>query len=204
MGKIKLGACVLIALLLCLTGLGQLKAACAAGAVARGAALFEELKSTRGVITERDSGSVTLSGEGYYPEVRLMLSGATLIVEGRNGGTITGADLKKGEQAVAYYGPGATRSLPPASQARLIILCPEGVEPPLFVQVARAELTKKEKSVRVVNSAGDMVLTVTAGVLKDYKKLRAGDRLLVWCKALTLSLPAYGYAEKAVLLEKGQ
>lgn len=204
MRKIKLGAYILMVLLLCLAGLGQLRPACAAEGKSHGAALFEELKSTRGAITERDSGSVTLSGEGYYPDVRLMLSGATLIVEGRNGGTITGADLKRGGQAVAYYGPGATRSLPPASQARLIILCPEGVEPPLFVQVARVELTKKEKSVRVVNGAGDMVLTITADVLKDYKKLRAGDRLLIWCKALTLSLPAYGYAEKAVLLEKGQ
>lgn len=166
----------------------------------RKAAPIEELRCTRGMITGIDEGGVTVTGEGYYPEVRLVLENDTLIAEGSAGDRIKKEALKKGVFAAAYYGPAASRSLPPSSLAKAVIICPEGVEPPLFVRALKVDPAEGEKAVRV--TCGDMVLTIAAAACEDYAAIRAGDTLLVWCKALTLSLPALGYAEKAVIVKK--
>ncbi len=122
----------------------------------------------RGPVTHTEDGRLSIDSqpesapsEGasigtYTGEVILNISEETLILDAVNGYPVLLDDLEDGSTVYAYVGPAMTMSLPPISNAELI-LCqiPADFKVPDYVEI---------KGVIADASSGTAVLTTTAGV----------------------------------------
>lgn len=150
---------------------------------------------------------VIVSVEGRRVEVKdddgrsviALLNRDTYIVDGVKGNLRLPGVLQEGQKVSVYYSSRMTRSLPPQAAAYAIILG-EAKDTPLFFPVDQVQLAEDGKAVRVLNSNNDIIATIDSAACPDYEQILPGDRLLVWTKVITMSLPGQTHADKAVIL----
>ena len=155
---------------------------------------------TKGQLTEVGSDSVRVEGDGGYKDIVLNVSQATQIVNAEDGAQVAFASLKKGENVVAYYGPGVSKSMPPQGNAfALVVGKPTSGSAGIYMKAGSIQQQDNE-SIKVLSSNGDRVITITSDVFPHLNVIREGSELLVWYDMLTMSLPGQAMATKAVLL----
>lgn len=150
---------------------------------------------------------VIVSVEGRRVEVKdddgrsviALLNRDTYIIDGVKGNLRLPGVLQEGQKVSVYYSSRMTRSLPPQAAAYAIILG-EAKDTPLFFPVDQVQLAEDGKAVRVLNSNNDIIATIDSAACPDYEQILPGDRLLVWTKIITMSLPGQTHADKAVIL----
>ena len=153
-----------------------------------------------GAITEIDGNKVVIRGEGQECVVALV-SDATYIVKGAKGKLRTAEELKVGQEVVAYYSARMTRSLPPQAQAFAIIIgdVRKDYIPQYFV-VDQVQKAADGSCVRVLNTTNDIIARIDKDACEDFASIKAGDKLLMWSRVMTMSLPGQTNAEKVVIL----
>jgi len=156
--------------------------------------------STTGEIKEISSGRVQVAGKGSFDEVIVNIQPHTHIVSGIDGTPVPFNELKKGDAITVYYGPRATRSLPPQSNAiALVVGKPDKGSAGMYLQVA--ELYKNnDGSVKVLCTNGDRLVTIPPEAFVATYAIKQGSELIVWYNMITMSLPGQATALKAVLL----
>lgn len=155
---------------------------------------------TKGQITEINSDSVRVFGEGGYKDIVLNISAATQIVNAEDGTQVAFTALKKGESVVAYYGPGVSKSMPPQGNAfALVVGTPSYGSAGIYMKAGNIERQDDDR-IKVLSSNGDRVITITSDVFPNLNSIREGSELLVWYDMMTMSLPGQAGATKAVLL----
>ncbi len=84
------------------------------------------------------------------------------------------------------------------NHAYAIVIGKPGAELPQYFEVAQVE--RGEEYVRVLSSTHNLIATIDSEACSDYDKIRRGDKLLLWCSMMTMSIPAQTNAEKVVIL----
>lgn len=157
-----------------------------------------------------DGERVVLKTDDEYAahkEIVLNLSEETVILDAVTGAVKTADDLKDGEILYAYAGPVMTRSLPPISNA-VLVLCnvPSDIGVPTYAEVEQVEV-KEDGSVSVLMT-GSIVLHLNADTeLLSYKtkdvptldSIRPGTRLLSWYSMVMESFPAQAVPDKVMV-----
>lgn len=150
---------------------------------------------------------VIIAVEGRRVEVKdddgrsviALLNRDTYIIDGVKGNLRLPGVLQEGQKVSLYYSSRMTRSLPPQAAAYAIVLG-AAQDTPLFFPVAQVQLAEDGKAVRVLNDNNDIIATIDSAACPDYEQILPGDRLLVWTKIITMSLPGQTHADKAVIL----
>ena len=153
-----------------------------------------------GVITEIDGDKVIICGDGQE-RVAAIIGADTRIVKGAKGKLRTAEELKVGQEVVAYYSARMTRSLPPQAQAFAIIIgdVRKDYIPQYFV-VDQVQKAADGSCVRVLNTTNDVIARIDKDACEDFASIKAGDKLLMWSRVMTMSLPGQTNAEKVVIL----
>lgn len=157
-----------------------------------------EMLRLNGTITSIDENGVEIKGSDGRSVVAL-LNRDTYIVDGAKGTLRMPGALAVGQSVSLYHSGRMTRSLPPQAVAYAIVLGDEK-NAPLFFPVDQVQLAEDGKYVRVLNSNNDIIATIDGEACPDCEQILPGDKLLVWTKAMTMSLPAQTNADKAVIL----
>ena len=138
-------------------------------------------------------------------EFALNIGNATKFVNA-DGMPIALSDIKVGDAITAVHNAATTRSLPPQSYARVIVVTEEGKAAPMYVEVAKKEET--EDGIKIYDTADNYIFTLTAETVVEPYKTRnivthtdivEGSEILVYTDILTLSLPAQGVASRVIL-----
>ncbi len=153
----------------------------------------------RGHIAEIRDNSVLIKGEGNQSIVA-MLNNNTYIIEGESGKLRMPRALEVGQEVFAYYSAAMTRSLPPQTKAFALVLGSQEEYLPQFFVVDQVQHAADGSFVRVLNSTNDVIATITADACENFADIQTGDKLLVWSRIMTMSLPGLTNAEKAVIL----
>ena len=146
-------------------------------------------------------------------EIALNIGENTLVVDAKTGFPGLLKNLKVGAKIVVYYGPAMTKSLPPQSFATAIVVnVEEGkARPALFV--VKEIISKNDKEVRVLNTAGDLIVTITKDVaITPFKTkqivrlsdIQVGSKLFVWYEIVALSYPGQTGAQKVVYIGQAE
>ncbi len=142
-----------------------------------------------------------------YPEILLNITEETLILDAATGDPVSFDSLRDGQTLYAYADSAMTRSLPPQSNA-LMLLCniAQDTSVPHYVQI-QSVLASDEESLTVSTDAQvnltftkDCPLTayLTKNVVTD-EDLIPGTRILAWYDYMALSMPAQATPTKAVV-----
>lgn len=157
-----------------------------------------EVRSMRGQITEINGDMVTIQNKDNADDkIVLIIRWNTEILNGRNGRGVELSRLSVGDELTAYYSPISTRSLPPQSRAYALVMG-NSEQDGFYMEVAQVE--KNKNGTTILNSNGDMYVTIPEEVNEEAKDLKVGDKVLVWYETMTLSLPGQATATKAVIL----
>ena len=153
-----------------------------------------------GAITEIEGNKVVIRGEGQEAIVAL-LNDDTYIVKGTKGKLRSAKELKVGQEVMVYYSARMTRSLPPQAQAFAIVIGNVRKEyVPQYFVVDQVQKAADGSCVRVLNSTNDVIARIDKYACEDYASIKAGDKLLLWSRVMTMSLPGQTNAEKVVVL----
>jgi hypothetical protein len=118
---------------------------------------------------------------------------------------------RKSDDIIAYYGPAATLSIPPHSNA-VLILCdiPQDYLPPRYGRVIA--VTKTENQAKVTIDGGALIVTIDRGTpispyltknIVTIDNIDVGSDLLLWCPiSVALSYPGQTTATKTIILGK--
>jgi uncharacterized protein YdeI (BOF family) len=162
-----------------------------------------DMMATYGKITGIDGNKITVSGEGNYPKIVARVGGDTYILNGRTGVRLTREDLKEGQEVTAYYSSRVTKSYPAEAAAYAFVRGPIDDGVGKFFRVASVKPSEDDdQAVVILNSNHDIKATITRSACADYNLIQAGDALLLWYSAMTLSIPAETTADKALLLRR--
>lgn len=162
-----------------------------------------DMMATYGKITGMNGNKITVSGEGNYPKILARVEGDTYILDGRTGARLARTDLKEGQEVTAYYSSRVTKSYPAEAAAYAFVRGPIDDEVGKFFRVASVKPSEdNDQAVVILNSNHDIRATITRNACADYNLIQAGDSLLLWYSAMTLSIPAETTADKAVILRK--
>lgn len=163
-----------------------------------------------GRAVELGEGSVRLQNDNPtadYSDIVLNVGEDTIILDAVTGESRTFADLKENESLYAYAGPVMTRSLPPISNA-VLILCnfPADFMAPTYAEVQQA-IPGEDGKVSFLMT-GDIVLHLSADTellsygSKDGAELAGivpGTRLLSWYSMVMESYPAQAVPTKVMV-----
>lgn len=162
-----------------------------------------DMMATYGKITSMSGNKITVSGEGNYPKIVAKIDSNTYILNGRTGAKLTRSDLKEGQEVTAYYSSMVTKSYPAEAAAYAFVLGTIDDETGKFFRVASVKASEdRDQAVVILNSNHDIKATITQTACADYSLIKAGDALLLWYSAMTLSIPAETTADKALILHK--
>lgn len=167
-------------------------------------------------------GSAMEKGENYiYLEnanesdpnnkIIIKINEDTAVVDAVTGEIKTFADMKEGEQLYAWVSPVMTRSMPPQSNA-VVVICniPADFGSPIYAQVQK--VTEREDGGVDVLMNNSVILHLNADTellsnkTKDVKTLgdiKPGTMLLSWYRMMTLSMPAQAAPGKVMLFPYG-
>lgn len=158
----------------------------------------DQVMSMHGQIVAINDDMITIKDKNSDQTVALIVRWNTEILNGKNGKDVDLNRLHVGDELTAYYSSISTRSLPPQSRAYALVLG-NGEHDGIYTQVG--EVTKVKNGVKVLNSNGDMIVTIPTNVEDDAKDLKAGDKVLVWYDFVAMSMPGQATATKAVILD---
>ena len=140
-------------------------------------------------------------------QVRLYIGDHPYIVDSVSGQPMALED-RDDDKIAAYYGPAQTLSIPPQSNAVLIICnIPEGVIPPVYGFVEAVE--RLDGEIKVTVDSGSLIVTIGRETpLSPYltreivtiDAITVGDELLIWYPMVAASFPAQATANKVVRL----
>lgn len=123
-----------------------------------------------------------------------------------DGMPINFADITVGAAITAVHNAATTRSLPPQSFARVIVVNEEGKAAPLYVEVSKKEET--EEGVKLYDKDDNYIITLTSETVFEPYKTRnivthadivEGSEILVYTDIMTLSLPAQAAASRVII-----
>ena len=153
-----------------------------------------------GAITEINGNKVVIRGEGQEC-VAALISEDTYIVKDEKGKLRSPKELKVGQEVMVYYSARMTRSLPPQAQAFAIVIGDVRKEyVPQYFVVDQVQHAADGSCVRVLNSTNDVIARIDKYAYEDYASIKEGDKLLLWSRVMTMSLPGQTNAEKVVVL----
>lgn len=165
-----------------------------------------------GSAKEKGENSIYLENSNEsdsYNKIIIKINEDTVIVDAVTGEAKTFADIKEGEQLYAWVSPVMTRSMPPQSNA-MVVVCnlPADFGSPIYAQVQSINV-REDGGVDALMS-GDIILHLKADTellsykTKDVKILadiKPGTMLLSWYRAVALSLPAQANPTKVMVLD---
>lgn len=154
--------------------------------------------TTYGKLVAVEDGRYVVEGEGNLRVVAAEVDRDTYIVD-ENAKLRLPHALKVGPTVTVFYSAQTTRSLPAQSHA-LAIVIGERETAPSFIEVAEAKLSADGKSMTVLNNNNDLIAMIGSDACKDFAKIKKGDKLLLWSRMVTMSLPGLTNAEKVIIL----
>lgn len=154
--------------------------------------------TTYGKLVAVEDGRYVVEGEGNLRVVAAEVDRDTYIID-ENAKLRLPHALKVGQTVTVFYSAQTTRSLPAQSHA-LAIVIGEREAAPSFIEVAEAKLSADGKSMTVLNNNNDLIATIGSDACKDFAKIKKGDKLLLWSRMVTMSLPGLTNAEKVIIL----
>ena len=154
--------------------------------------------TTYGKLVAVEDGRYVVEGEGNLRVVAAEVGRDTYIID-ENAKLRLPHALKVGQTVTVFYSAQTTRSLPAQSHA-LAIVIGEREAAPSFIEVAEAKLSADGKSMTVLNNNNDLIATIGSDACKDFAKIKKGDKLLLWSRMVTMSLPGLTNAEKVIIL----
>lgn len=154
--------------------------------------------TTYGKLVAVEDGRYVVEGEGNLRVVAADVDRDTYIID-ENAKLRLPYALKVGQTVTVFYSAQTTRSLPAQSHA-LAIVIGEREAAPSFIEVAEAKLSADGKSMTVLNNNNDLIATIGSDACKDFAKIKKGDKLLLWSRMVTMSLPGLTNAEKVIIL----
>ena len=154
--------------------------------------------TTYGKLVAVEDGRYVVEGEGNLRVVAAEVDRDTYIID-ENAKLRLPYALKVGQIVTVFYSAQTTRSLPAQSHA-LAIVIGEREAAPSFIEVAEAKLSADGKSMTVLNNNNDLIATIGSDACKDFAKIKKGDKLLLWSRMVTMSLPGLTNAEKVIIL----
>lgn len=154
--------------------------------------------TTYGKLVAVEDGRYVVEGEGNLRVVAAEVDRDTYIID-ENAKLRLPYALKVGQTVTVFYSAQTTRSLPAQSHA-LAIVIGEREAAPSFIEVAEAKLSADGKSMTVLNNNNDLIATIGSDACKDFAKIKKGDKLLLWSRMVTMSLPGLTNAEKVIIL----
>ena len=150
-----------------------------------------------GTIAQVEGDRVLVKAEDGN-SVEVLYDRSTYIVDGACGKFRLPLALQAGQKVVAYHSARMTRSLPPQAQGYALVLGAQEEYLPKFMVADQVE--QGDGFVKVLSANHDIIVTVTPEACAAYGEIKAGDKLLVWSKMMTMSIPAYTNGEKVVVL----
>ena len=164
-------------------------------AVMRAPVMYE----TYGKIVAIEDGRYVVKGEGNLRLVAAAVDRNTYVIDEKAKLRLSSA-LKIGQTVTVYYSAMTTRSLPAQSHAMAVVLGEREDSTPTYLEVAEAKLSADGQKMTILNSNNDLIATVGKDACADFAKIKKGDKLLLWSRVVTMSLPAQTNAEKVVVL----
>lgn len=158
-----------------------------------------DVMATAGEIVEVDGDKVTVKGEGNYPIATVIVTNKTLLLDGKDGDKKGYNALKKGRKVTAYYSSTMTRSYPPQAEGFAIVFGKNNEKQGRYMHVEKATLNEAGDAVRLLNTNRDIVATVSSKVYPNFKNIKEGDRVMLWYKIMTMSLPGQTNATKVIV-----
>lgn len=158
----------------------------------------DQVMRIHGQITAINDDMITIKDKSSDQSVALIVRWNTEILNGQNGKDVDLDRLHVGDELTAYYSSISTRSIPPQSTAYALVMG-NGEHDGIYTQVA--EVNQVKNGVRILNSNGDMLVTIPTNVEDDAKELKAGDKVLVWYDFVAMSMPGQATATKAIILD---
>ena len=156
-----------------------------------------------GVVKETLENQIVIDFEGNA--FALNVGNSTVLVNA-DGMPVNFADIKVGDTITATHNAATTRSLPPQSYARVIVVNEEGKAAPLYVEVSKKEET--EDGVKLYDKDDNYIITLTNETVVEPYKTRnivtasdiiEGSEILVYTDIMTLSLPAQAVANRVIV-----
>lgn len=156
------------------------------------------LFTTYGKIVAVEDGRYVVKGEGNLRLVAVAVDRDTYVVD-ENAKLRFPSALKVGQTVTVYYSAQTTRSVPAQSHA-LTFVIGERESAPSYIEVAEAKLSADGKTMTVLSSNNDLIITINKAACADFAKIKKGDKLLLWNSIVTMSLPGITNAEKVIVL----
>ena len=163
--------------------------------IMRAPVMFE----TYGKIVAVEDGRYVVKGEGNLRLVAAAVDRNTYVIDEKAKLRLPSA-LKVGQTVTVYYSAMTTRSLPAQSHAMAVVIGERNENTPTYVEVAEAKLSADGQRMTVLNNNNDLIATIGKDACADFAKIQKGDKLLLWSRVVTMSLPAQTNAEKVVVL----
>ncbi|HIR45761.1 MAG TPA: hypothetical protein IAC92_10450 [Candidatus Ventrisoma faecale] len=171
-----------------------------------------------GTLTRMENGQFLLTSsdpDAVNPEMVLNITNETLILDAVNGFPVQAGDLKEGEAVYVYTANFMTMSLPPITNA-MVIICqlPQDAAAPEFQVIRDAEMASNQTSVTITTTEGDTFIVDQESGLLPYltrnivflDDLTPGKAVLVWKTTEGLKEVGPGVAEarasKVVLFQE--
>lgn len=154
---------------------------------------------TYGKIVAIEDGRYVVKGEGNLRLVAAAVDRNTYVIDEKAKLRLPSA-LKIGQTVTVYYSAMTTRSLPAQSHAMAVVMGEREESTPTYVEVAEAKLSADGQKMTILNSNNDLIATIGKDACADFAKIKKGDKLLLWSRVVTMSLPAQTNAEKVVVL----
>jgi hypothetical protein len=156
--------------------------------------------------------------ENSYKAIKLTINNDTEIINGLDGSKLSFEDIKKDTKILSFYGPMVTRSLPPISTAKKIIVLQNEKENLYCTEGKITEVFNKENGIltlidgKKTDEIGfdnvKLNINNTTKILKQdgselsYTDLKEGTKVKAYFGAkLTRSLPPIGNAQVIIVLE---
>ncbi len=158
----------------------------------------ERTLATTGKIVNVSKTGITVEGKGNFAKVVLNINADTFLLDGKDGSTIDKSKLQEGIQVTGYYTPVMTKSIPPQTNAKAVVLHLSDDTGMYFIADKVEQL---DDGVRILNSNCDQFITITNEVLPNSQAITQGQQFLAWYRINALSMPAQDRATKVVLLK---
>ena len=166
--------------------------------------------SISGTIVSVTDKTITVMSGQTGESIILSLGDIPRVVDCVSGQPVAAADMKKGDSVIAYYGPAVAQSMPPQSDA-LVVICniPQDCQAPRYAQAESVEKATDGNSVKVTIDNGSIIVTINRDApifpyltrnIVSIDDIKAGSQLLMWYPFAAPSYPARATSTKTVIL----
>jgi len=161
----------------------------------------------KGTIVKEADKTIEIKPDNGEGNLVLILGDMPVIVDCVSGQPATLKD-RTGDSVAAYYGPATTKSIPPRSNAIVVMLnVANNAMPPHYSKVESVERTTDQVKVTVDN--GSLIVTINKDAsifpyltrnIVTVDMIDVGSKLLMWYPMVASSFPAQATANKVLYL----